>query len=70
LYKSKLDEIDTKQKKSIGKSILDFQNLKENETKLKVFRPLSNVCDFQKESWDFKRKNHTLGYGFINIENL
>jgi hypothetical protein len=53
----------------MGKFILHFKNLKKNQTKLKVFRPLSNVCDFQKESWDFGKGIYTLGYGFKIYKN-
>jgi hypothetical protein len=39
---------------------VDFKNLEEKICEPKVSRLLSNVCDFQKE-------NHTLGYGFKNL---
>jgi hypothetical protein len=46
---------------------MDFKNLKKNQTKPKVSRALPNVCDFQKESLDFEKENHRLGYGFKNL---
>jgi hypothetical protein len=45
------DEMIQNNQKSIQKSIylpVDFKNLKENQTKPKVSRLLSNVCNFQK----------------------
>ncbi len=50
--------------KSIGKSIPAHGYLKSQEKicKPKVWRLLPNVCDFQ--------KNHTLGYGFKNLQKI
>ncbi len=48
--------------KIVNLNFLDFKNHKKNQTKsLETF---VKVCDFQKESYDFGKKNHTLGYRF------
>jgi hypothetical protein len=38
---------------------MDFKNLKKNQTKPNVLRLLSNVCNFQKERYEFGKE--TLG---------
>jgi hypothetical protein len=47
--KQNIDETNSKQKKSIGKSIpaYGFKNLKKKIREPKVSRLLSNLCDFQ-----------------------
>jgi hypothetical protein len=59
------DETDSKKPKLHRKSIpaYGFQKSQEKILEPKVSRVLPNVYDFQKE-------NHTLGYGFKNLQKI
>jgi hypothetical protein len=60
-FKQNIDDTQSEQPKIQRKILpLDFKSLEKKICEPKVSRLLPNVCDFRKE-------NHTLGYGFKNL---